>query len=54
MADCVYKRVFDIIDANDADALQAAQERQQTYQVQGHNVFCVRQGANGSWEKVAA
>ena len=53
MADCVYKRVFDIIDANDADALKRRKSASKL-QVQGHNVFCVRQGANGSWEKVAA
>lgn len=46
------KRVLDIIDSADEQAVESARVRQQQYQAQGHAVSCVRQTATG-WEKLS-
>ena len=49
--DDVVKRLLDIVDGNDEQAVAQACARQQRYQEKGHNVTYVRQMPNGTWEK---
>ena len=51
-ADAPPQRAFDIVEAHDEAAMNAAQSRLGQYRQQGHAVSCVRQTPSGAWEKL--
>jgi DNA polymerase-3 subunit chi len=46
-----YKRVLDMFDGADAEAVAAARARWSAYKAQGHTLSYLRQNENGGWEK---
>lgn len=46
-----FKRVFDLFDGRDGEAVQAARERWKTAKAAGHALTYWRQKDNGGWEK---
>jgi DNA polymerase-3 subunit chi len=52
--DDTFKRVLDMFDGTDEEAVAKARGRWKKYQAAGHSVAYIKQTASGGWEKQAA